>query len=159
MVSREQNKRGSLQEKFQLLRSVTNSHAENETSIIMDASKYIQNLKKKVERFKEHTAAEQSSNEPTDPTTPMVKVETLEKGFMINVFSGKNQPGILVSILEAFEDMGLDVLEARVSCTDSFSFHAMGVKNEDEERMDAEEVKQAVTDAITSWGETNVPHS
>ncbi|KAF3558698.1 hypothetical protein F2Q69_00017748 [Brassica cretica] len=157
MVSREQN-RGSLQEKFQLLRSATNSHAQSETSIIMDASKYIQNLKKKVERFKEDTAAEQSSSEPTDPTTPMVKVETLEKGFMIKVFSGENQPGMLVSVLEAFEDMGLDVLEARVSCTDSFSLHAMGVKqNEDEERMDAGAVKQAVTDAITSWGKTNVP--
>ncbi|KAF3578455.1 hypothetical protein DY000_02035707 [Brassica cretica] len=176
-----------------------------------------------LERFKEDTAAEQSSSEPTDPTTPMVKVETLEKGFMIKVFSGENQPGMLVSVLEAFEDMGLDqnedeermdagavkqavtdaitswgktnvkvetlekgfmikvfsgenqpgmlvsvleafedmgldVLEARVSCTDSFSLHAMGVKqNEDDERMDAEAVKQAVTDAITSWGETNVP--
>ncbi|WZY90796.1 hypothetical protein YC2023_047531 [Brassica napus] len=47
---------------------------------------------------------------------------------MIKVFSGENQPGMLVSVLEAFEDMGLDVLEARVSCTDSFSLHAMGVK-------------------------------
>ncbi|CAH8376471.1 unnamed protein product [Eruca vesicaria subsp. sativa] len=157
MVSREQNN-GSLQEKFQLLRSVTNSRADNETLIIMDASNYIQKLKKKVKRFKD-TAAEQASSEPTDPTTPMVKVQTLEKGFMINVFSGKNQPGMLVSVLAAFEDMGLDVLEARVSCTDSFSLHAMGVKSEDEERMDAEAVKQVVTEAITSWGKTNVPHS
>ncbi|CAH2058621.1 unnamed protein product [Thlaspi arvense] len=127
MVSREQ-KRGSLQEKFHLLRSITNSHAENETSIIMDASKYIQKLKKKVERFNEDTTAEQSSSEPTDPTTPMVTVETLEKGFMINVFSGKNQPGMLVSVLESFEEIGLNVLEARVSCIDSFSLHAMGVE-------------------------------
>ncbi|VVB02896.1 unnamed protein product [Arabis nemorensis] len=154
MVSREQ-KRGSLQEKFQLLRSMTNSHAENETSIIMDASKYIQKLKQKVERFNEDTTAEQSSREPTDSTTPMVTVETLEKGFMINVFSGKNQPGMLVSVLEAFEDIGLNVLEARVSCTDSFSLHAMGVENEDGESMDAEAVKQAVTDAIRSWSESN----
>ncbi|ESQ52754.1 hypothetical protein EUTSA_v10017347mg [Eutrema salsugineum] len=157
MVSREQ-KKGSLQEKFQILRSVTNSHAENETSIIMDASKYIQKLKKKVERFNQDTTAEQSSSEPTDPTTvttPMVTVETLEKGFMINVYAGKNQPGMLVSVLEAFEDIGLNVLEARVSCTDSFSLHAMGVENEDGESMDAEAVKQAVTDAIRSWGENN----
>ena len=47
---------------------------------------------------------------------------------MIKVFSGENQPGMLVSVLEAFEDMGLDVLEARVSCTDSFSLHATGVE-------------------------------
>ncbi|KAL1219456.1 Transcription factor SCREAM2 [Cardamine amara subsp. amara] len=154
MVSREQ-KRGSLKEKFQLLRSITNSHADNETSIIMDASKYIQKLKQKVERFNEDSTAEQSSSEPTDATIPMVTVETLEKGFMINVYSGKNQPGMLVSVLEAFEDVGLNVLEARVSCTDSFSLHAMGVENEDGENMDAEAVKQAVTDAIRSWGESN----
>ncbi|ANM62591.1 transcription factor SCREAM-like protein [Arabidopsis thaliana] len=127
MVSREQ-KRGSLQEKFQLLRSITNSHAENDTSIIMDASKYIQKLKQKVERFNQDPTAEQSSSEPTDPKTPMVTVETLDKGFMINVFSGKNQPGMLVSVLEAFEDIGLNVLEARASCTDSFSLHAMGLE-------------------------------
>ncbi|ANM62590.1 transcription factor SCREAM-like protein [Arabidopsis thaliana] len=129
MVSREQ-KRGSLQEKFQLLRSITNSHAENDTSIIMDASKYIQKLKQKVERFNQDPTAEQSSSEPTDPKTPMVTVETLDKGFMINVFSGKNQPGMLVSVLEAFEDIGLNVLEARASCTDSFSLHAMGLERQ-----------------------------
>ncbi|EOA28049.1 hypothetical protein CARUB_v10024226mg [Capsella rubella] len=156
MVSREQ-KRASLQEKFQLLRSVTNSHAENDTSIIMDASKYIQKLKQKVERFNEDPTAEQSSSEPTDPTTPMVTVETLEKGFMINIFSGKNQPGMLVSVLEAFEDIGLNLLEARVSCTDSFSLHAMGLENEEGENMDAEAVKQAVTDAMRSWSESNDP--
>lgn len=55
-------------------------------------------------------------------------METLDKGFMINVFSGKNQPGMLVSVLEAFEDIGLNVLEARASCTDSFSLHAMGLE-------------------------------
>ncbi|AEC09830.1 hypothetical protein AtNW77_Chr2g0262311 [Arabidopsis thaliana] len=158
MVSREQ-KRGSLQEKFQLLRSITNSHAENDTSIIMDASKYIQKLKQKVERFNQDPTAEQSSSEPTDPKTPMVTVETLDKGFMINVFSGKNQPGMLVSVLEAFEDIGLNVLEARASCTDSFSLHAMGLENEDGENMDAEAVKQAVTDAIRSWGEINDPQN
>ncbi|KAJ4892053.1 transcription regulator [Raphanus sativus] len=150
-----EKKRGSLKEKFQLLRSVTNSHAENDTSIIMDASKYIKKLKKKVERFKEDNTAGQSSSEPTDPTTPMVTVETLEKGFMINIFAGKNQPGMLVSVLEAFEDIGLNVLEARISCTDSFSLHANGVENEDGDGMDSEAVKQAVTDAIRSWSESN----
>lgn len=53
-------------------------------------------------------------------------METLEKGFLINVFSDKSCPGLLVSILEAFEDLGLNVLEARVSCTDSFRLEAFG---------------------------------
>ena len=55
-----------------------------------------------------------------------VTVETLEKGYLIDVFSAKSCPGLLGSILEAFEEMGLNVLEVRVSCTDTFRFQAVG---------------------------------
>lgn len=55
-----------------------------------------------------------------------VTVETLERGFLINVLSDKNSPGLLVSILEAFEELGLDVLDARVSCSDTFQLEAVG---------------------------------
>lgn len=53
-------------------------------------------------------------------------METLVKGFSINVFSEKSCQGLLVSILEVFEELGLNVLEARVSCTDSFQLQAIG---------------------------------
>lgn len=53
-------------------------------------------------------------------------VQTLEKGFLVNVYSGKSSPGLLVSVLEAFEDLGLNVLQARVSCADKFHFEAVG---------------------------------
>lgn len=53
-------------------------------------------------------------------------MKTLEKGFLINVFSDTNCPGLLVSILEAFDELGLDVLDARVSCTDTFQLEAVG---------------------------------
>jgi hypothetical protein len=33
---------------------------------------------------------------------------------------------MLVKILEAFEDLGLDVLDARVSCEDTFQLEAVG---------------------------------
>lgn len=56
-------------------------------------------------------------------------METLEKGFMIKVMSRKNEAGMLVCVLETFEDLGLDVVEARVSCTDTFSLHAIGSSN------------------------------
>lgn len=55
-----------------------------------------------------------------------VTVKTLEKGFLINVFSEKNCPGLLESILEVFEELGLDVLDARVSCSDTFRLEAVG---------------------------------
>ena len=51
-------------------------------------------------------------------------MEALVKGFSINVFSEKSCQGLLVSILEAFEELGLNVLEARVSCTDTFQLQA-----------------------------------
>jgi len=53
-------------------------------------------------------------------------VKTLKKGFLINVLLEKNSPGMLVCILEAFEELGLDVLDARVSCEDSFQLEAVG---------------------------------
>ncbi|KAJ0246851.1 Transcription regulator [Hirschfeldia incana] len=114
MVSKEYKRDSSLREKFQLLRSITNSHA--------------------------------------------VTVDTLEKGFMIKIMSGKNEPGMLVCVLEAFEDLGLEVVEARVSCTDSFSLHAIGISNNDDaECMDAEAVKQAVSVAVRTWSDSHDP--
>ncbi|XP_009369246.2 transcription factor SCREAM2-like isoform X1 [Pyrus x bretschneideri] len=156
MVSRE-HKRAALYEKLQLLRSITNSHALNKTSIIVDASKYIEELKQKVERLNQDIANAQttsSSSSDQNPLPGQVTVETLEKGFLINVFSEKSCPGLLVSVLEAFEDLGLNVLEARVSCADSFRLQAVGGENEEEgESIDAHAVKQAVAVAIKNWSE------
>lgn len=124
----------------------------NKTSIIVDASKYIGELKEKVERLNQEIGTSQNQ-------FPMVKydcvvlfffliscfasiiiylslcsflclqqvtVETLKKGFLINVLSEKNCPGLLVSILEAFEGLSLDVIDARVSCEDNFQLEAVG---------------------------------
>ena len=55
-----------------------------------------------------------------------VVVETLEKGFLINLSLEKNCPGLLISILEAFEDLGLDLLNVRVSCAQNFQLEAIG---------------------------------
>lgn len=58
-----------------------------------------------------------------------VTVETLvggHGGFIINVFSDKSCPGLLVSVLEAFDELGLSVLQATASCADSFRLEAVG---------------------------------
>ncbi|KAG5064420.1 hypothetical protein JHK85_005603 [Glycine max] len=151
MVSKEQ-KRAALHEKLQNLRSITNSHALNKTSIIVDASKYIEKLKQKVERLNQEIASAETSS--VHNPLPMVTVETLEKGFLINVFSAKGCSGLLVSILEAFEEMRLTVLEARVSCTDTFRFQAVGENEEQVETIDAHVVKQAVVQAIKNWSKS-----
>ncbi|KAF3790345.1 Transcription factor [Nymphaea thermarum] len=155
MVPRER-KKASLHEKLQLLRSVTNSHAINKTSIIVDASKYIEELKEKVERLNQDVADEQQSADDQDSLPFQVKVEALEKGFLITVFSEKSCPGLLVSILEAFEELGLNVLQARVSCTDTFRLEAVGGENQEQvENMDAHAVKQAVIQAIKNCSENS----
>uniref|UniRef100_A0A5B7BZA0 Plant bHLH transcription factor ACT-like domain-containing protein n=1 Tax=Davidia involucrata TaxID=16924 RepID=A0A5B7BZA0_DAVIN len=148
-------KRAALYEKLQQLRSATNSSAVNKTSIIVDASKYIEELKEKVERLNQEVSSSQISNNQNSLPV-QVTVETLEKGFLINVFSEKNCPGLLVSILESFEELGLDVLDARVSCADSFRLEAVGGENQGQvDSMDAQAVKQAVLQAIRNWSESN----
>ncbi|XP_057971094.1 uncharacterized protein LOC131159895 isoform X2 [Malania oleifera] len=153
MVSREQ-KRAALYEKLQLLRSVTNSTAVNKTSIIVDASRYIEDLKQRVERLNQDIGTSHISSGQNP--LPQVTVETVEQGFLINVFSEKNSPGLLVSILEAFEELGLDVVDARVSCTESFHLEAVGGENQGHaDCMDAQVVKQAVLHAIWNCSENS----
>ncbi|KAA8539512.1 hypothetical protein F0562_026204 [Nyssa sinensis] len=149
MVSRE-HKRAALHEKLQLLRSITNSHAQSKTSIIVDASKYIEELQHKVERLNQDIASAQNSSHQ-NPLPAQVTVETVEKGFQVNVFLEKSCPGLLVSILEAFEELGLNVLEARVSCDDTFQLEAVGDNEANGENIDAQVVKEAVSQAIKNW--------
>ncbi|KAK4268467.1 hypothetical protein QN277_025122 [Acacia crassicarpa] len=150
-------KKASLQHKLQQLRDVTNSSAVNKASIIVDASKYIEELKQKVEGLNAELGSssnnkninESSSSSSSQNQLPKVTVETLERGFLINVFSERNCPGMLVSILEAFEVLGLEVLDARVSCEDAFQLEAVGGESQEiDENIDAQVVKQAVLQAI-----------
>ncbi|KAL1321893.1 hypothetical protein AAHE18_14G158900 [Arachis hypogaea] len=133
MASSRERRREALQQKLNQLRDVTNSSGVNKASIIVDASRYIEELKQKVEGL----------------NSELVTVETLEKGFHINVYSEKNCPGMLVSILKAFEELGLDVLDARVSCEDTFQLQAVGGESQkNNDTIDAQVVKQAVMQAI-----------
>ncbi|XP_022859542.1 transcription factor SCREAM2-like [Olea europaea var. sylvestris] len=151
MVSRE-HKIDSQHDKLQLLRSITHSHAINETSIIVDASNYIKELKQKVESLNKDIASASDLN-----SLPQVTVEILEKGFLVNVYSAKNCSGLLVFLLEAFEELGLDVLEARVSCQDRFHLQAFGGENEEDEEnyINAQMVQQAISEAIKNWHGSN----
>ncbi|KAK6156043.1 hypothetical protein DH2020_010291 [Rehmannia glutinosa] len=155
MVSREHIiKREALHDKLQILRSITHSHAVNETSIVLDASNYIKELKQKVEKLNEEISTAESSIHHQN-MWPRVTVETLEKGFLVNVHSSKNCPGLFVSILATFEELGLTVLEARVSCAHSFHLQALGGDNEDdEENMNAQMVKRAISNTIKNWSES-----
>ncbi|XP_054784865.1 transcription factor BHLH3-like isoform X2 [Prosopis cineraria] len=123
----------------------------NKASIIVDASKYIEELKQKVEGLNAELGSSSTASESSSSSQnqlPKVTVETLERGFLINVFSERNCPGMLVSILEAFEVLGLEVLDARVSCEDAFQLEAVGGESQEIDDIDAQMVKQAVLQAI-----------
>ncbi|KAL8161059.1 hypothetical protein V2J09_012548 [Rumex salicifolius] len=156
MVSRE-HKREALHEKLQLLRSITNSHAVNKTTILGDASKYIEELKNKVERLNREIMSSTNSQTSTasynqDESLTEVTVEAMEKGYLVNVFVERSSQGLLTTVLEAFEELNLNVLEASVSCVDTFRFEAVGAENE-EESIDAQVVRQALMQAIKKWTE------
>ncbi|CAI0423930.1 unnamed protein product [Linum tenue] len=118
----------ALSDQFQLLRSITNSSAMDKTSIIVDATKYIEELKDKVERLSGEatTAQPPAASSSSSSSSEQVTVETLEQGYSINVLSDKNSPGLLVAVLEAFDELGLEVLDATVSCSDNFQLQAVG---------------------------------
>ncbi|CAN6169237.1 unnamed protein product [Urochloa humidicola] len=146
MMSRERKKAAGLHEKLQILRSITHSRAMSDTSIILDASEYIKELKQKVVRLKQEIDFEEAGALKQN-SSPTVAVETLGHGFLVNVFSDKSCPGLLVSILEAFDELGLSVLEATASCADTFRLEAVGGENQ-VGNVDEHVVKQAVLQAI-----------
>ncbi|XP_066381975.1 transcription factor bHLH61-like [Miscanthus floridulus] len=155
MMSRERKKQAAaLQEKLKILRSITHSHALSNTSIIMDASAYIKELKQKVVRLNQEIACAQDALRHKS-SYPTVTVETLgvQGSFLVNVFSDKSCPGLLVSVLEAFDELGLSVLQATASCADSFRLEAVGGENV-ADNMDEHVVKQAVLKAVRNCSES-----
>lgn len=79
-----------------------------------------------------------------------VKVEKINgKVFLVRVSCKKGQ-NILVSVLEAFEEMGLNVLQAKVSCNYGFGMEAI-VEAEDQ-ALNVRAVTEAVLKAIEKAG-------
>ncbi|KAF7042606.1 hypothetical protein CFC21_052163 [Triticum aestivum] len=79
MMSRERKKAAALQEKLQLLRSLTHSHALSNTSIIMDASKYIKELKQKVVMLNQEIACAAQDSCSRQTTYPTNLVENVDE--------------------------------------------------------------------------------
>ncbi|OMO82977.1 hypothetical protein CCACVL1_11645 [Corchorus capsularis] len=159
MISKERKRTAASYKKLQMLRSITNSHARSKTSIIVDATKYIEELKQRVERMNQDIAMAQNPTCHNTLIPVKVRVEAQDKGYLIKVFSERSCRGLLVFILEAFEKLGLEVLQARVSCSECFLLEAIGViKDDDEgsESVDSQEIKRAVSQAIQNWSTAQV---
>ncbi|KAB2607174.1 hypothetical protein D8674_006891 [Pyrus ussuriensis x Pyrus communis] len=155
MVSKVQMKRAPVSKKLLTLRSISKSHAHSKTSIILDASKYIQNLKRKVEEMNQQMIASTETSTSQNSFPVQLKVEAGERGFQIKMFTEKRCSGLLVFILEAFGELGLDVHQARVSCSNNFLLEAVGTINDNPsaDQKDVDVVKEAMLQAIQNWSE------
>ncbi|KAK9014274.1 hypothetical protein V6N11_005437 [Hibiscus sabdariffa] len=80
-----------------------------------------------------------------------VKVEKNGQEFVVKVRCNKGGDE-LVSIVEAFEQLGLNVVEARVCCNHFFAMEAI-VVDQDQQTTDIKHVTQAVLKAIEKRGE------
>ena len=76
-----------------------------------------------------------------------VEVEKGEKGFIVRVICEKGGDK-LVSILEVFEEMGLVILNARVSSNLYFAMEAIVVADQEQHALHVKSITQAVTKAI-----------
>ncbi|GFZ07129.1 uncharacterized protein LOC130755179 [Actinidia eriantha] len=116
MASRLQ-KRMTLRRKLHILRTLTNSKSVRKSSIIMDAFIHIYKLQLKLEAIKRQYLYLINHIQE-------VKVEKIGGEFLVRVRCKKGQ-NLLVSILDTFEEMGLNVLQAKVSCTCLLSIEAI----------------------------------
>ncbi|KAK8564744.1 hypothetical protein V6N12_058327 [Hibiscus sabdariffa] len=112
-----------------MLRSITNCYAHSKTSILLDVTKYLDDLKQKVERINQDIAMAQNST-CYNGYLVQLKVAAQDKGFLIKVFNARCCGGLLVFVLKAFEELGLEVFQARVSCSENFLLEAVGIKGE-----------------------------
>ncbi|KAK2440628.1 ACT domain-containing protein [Trifolium repens] len=155
MVSKVHMRTALYRRKLQLLRSITYP-SHNKASVKLDSTEYIQGLKQKLEELKQLPVPIPTTQSIIDYNPmPKLKVETQEEGFVIKVVSERSCQGLLVFILEAFEELGLEVLHARVSCVDDFCLEAVGNKenNEDTSPLSVQLVEEAVSQAIQNWRE------
>ncbi|XP_021813205.1 uncharacterized protein LOC110756121 [Prunus avium] len=146
-------KRAPLRRKLQNLSSLTKMKSVKRSSIFMEALLQIYMLKLKLEAVQreylhlmalktEYLNLIKHSQVPKE-----VKVEKIDEGFLVRV-KCENVGDTLVSVLEAFEEMGLTVLQARISSNNYFSMEAIAVaENQNQDQLDVRDITQAITRA------------
>ncbi|KAH0985085.1 hypothetical protein GBA52_012262 [Prunus armeniaca] len=146
-------KRAPLRRKLQNLSSLTKMKSVKRSSIFMEALLQIYMLKLKLEAVQReylHLMALKTKylNLIKHSQVPKeVKVEKIEEGFLVRV-KCENAGDTLVSVLEAFEEMGLTVLQARISSSNYFSMEAIAVtENQNQDQLDVRDITQAITRA------------
>ncbi|EXB84037.1 hypothetical protein L484_005801 [Morus notabilis] len=164
MGSSRLQKRIALRRKLHILRALntsSKSHVKSSSTILMNTFLYIYLLKLKLEAVKRvYSNLLAIKNDYLNLTKNFhvpkeVKVEKTEEGsFDVRVRCEKGED-TLVSVLEAFEEMNLSVLQASVSCEDIwFSMEATVVAqthdhHDDQASLNVKSITQAITKAIS----------
>ncbi|XP_022847729.1 uncharacterized protein LOC111370285 [Olea europaea var. sylvestris] len=147
-MSSKTQRRVALRRKLHILKTLTNSKSVKKSSIIMDAFLYIYKLKLQVEAI-------QREYQYLINHIQEVKVEKDGTRYVVRVTCKKGQD-LLVSIIEAFEEMNLNVLEARVTTKHFFGMEAIAeAKGQD---IDSRILTQTILNVIqrpTGNGATN----
>lgn len=76
-----------------------------------------------------------------------VKVEKIGERFQVKIKSVKGENN-LVNILEAFEEMGLSVAQARASCLDSFAMEAIVAPQSKDKLWSVDDLTQTLVKAL-----------
>ncbi|KAM3393958.1 hypothetical protein P3S68_002959 [Capsicum galapagoense] len=140
MTSRRVQSKMAMSSKLHLLRKLTNSKSVKKNSIIFDAFLYIIKLRLQLQAIQREY--QQLLNHVQE-----VKVEKLiGTRFLVKVTCKKGKD-VLVSILEAFEDMKLSVIQARVTSKYFFGMEAI-VEVENEVNLDVKVLTKALQMAI-----------
>ncbi|KAJ0082621.1 hypothetical protein Patl1_10469 [Pistacia atlantica] len=151
MVSNLQ-RRIALRRKLHILRTLTNSKSVKKSSIIMDSLLYIYKLKLKLEEIKREYSnlmaiKKEYLNLMKHIQVPKeVKVEQVGEKFLVRVICKKGENS-LVSVLEVLDEVGLNVLQASVSCKYFFAMEAIAVA-QNQQAVDVREVTQLILKAI-----------
>ncbi|WMV17851.1 hypothetical protein MTR67_011236 [Solanum verrucosum] len=140
MASRRVQTKMAMRSKLHLLRTLTNSKSVKKNSIILDAFLYIIKLRLQLEAIQREY--QQLLNHVQE-----LKVEKLiGTRFLVKVTCKKGKD-VLVSILEAFEDMKLIVVQARVTSRYFFGMEAI-VEAGNEDTLDVRALTRALQMAI-----------
>lgn len=147
-------RRAAMGRKLHVLRTLTCSKSVQRKSVIMDALLYIYKLKLKLEAIKRELAnlvaikrEYLSLMKQLQLPKKEVKVEKAEQGLLVRVTCEKGGDK-LVSILEVFEEMGLVILNARVSSNLFFAMEAIVVADQEQHALHVKSITQAVIKAI-----------
>ncbi|KAL3615141.1 hypothetical protein CASFOL_040802 [Castilleja foliolosa] len=135
----------AMSKKLQVLRTLTKSKSVKKSSIIKDAYLHIYKLKLQVEAIKREY--QYLIDHIQD-----VKVEKLGTGYLAVTIRCKKGEEMMVSILEAFEKLDVNVVQAKVTCKDLFGMEAIVEAN----NIDATILSQAIlklfmTNPDRSW--------